>query len=186
MVLSVSLLANLALEEGEGAEGFASPFEVNFGLIFWTWLIFLTLFFLLKKFAWPPIVRATEERERLIEHQLRDAKEMNVEAKEALAEHKNLLAGAKQEAHAIVTEAKIVGQKEREQLLARARKEQEQVLDRAKHEIRAERDRAVAELRREAVDLSLAAASKLIEVNLDDAANRKLVTEYLASLEADR
>ena len=43
MVLSVSLLANLALEEGEGAEGFASPFEVNFGLIFWTWLIFLTL-----------------------------------------------------------------------------------------------------------------------------------------------
>jgi len=182
--LSVALLANLALEEGEGAEGFASPFEVNFGLIFWTWLIFLTLFFLLKKFAWPPIVRATEERERLIEHQLRDAKEMNTEAKEALAEHKNLLAGAKQDAHAIVNEAKIVGQKEREQLLARTREEQEQILDRAKHEIQAERDRAVAELRREAVDLSLAAASKLIEANLDDAANRKLVTEYLASLEA--
>ena len=109
---------------------------------------------------------------------------MNAEAKEALAQHKNLLAGAKQDAHALVNEAKTVAQEEREQLLARAREEQQQILDRAKHEIQAERDRAVAELRREAVDLSLAAASKLIEANLDDAANRKLVTEYLASLEA--
>ena len=68
-------------------------------------------------------------------------------------------------------------------MLAKAREEQQQVLERAKREIHAERDAAVADLRREAVDLSLAAASKLVEENLDDKANRKLVTEYLSSLE---
>ncbi len=67
--------------------------------------------------------------------------------------------------------------------MARAREEQEQLIDRAKREIEAERERAVAELRREAVDLSLAAASRLVEANLDDAANRRLVEDYLRSLE---
>ena len=47
-----------------------SPFEVNFGLFFWTWAVFIALFFILKKFAWPSILRATEERERAIERQL--------------------------------------------------------------------------------------------------------------------
>ncbi|HEU5171237.1 MAG TPA: hypothetical protein VFU46_11905, partial [Gemmatimonadales bacterium] len=48
----------------------ASPFEVNFGLFFWTWLVFALLFFLLKRFAWPSILRTTEERERAIAAQL--------------------------------------------------------------------------------------------------------------------
>ena len=59
------------------------------------------------------------------------------------------------------------------------------MLARARREIVAERDRAVAELRREAVDLSLAAASKLIEKRLDGETDRKLVLEYLATLDAE-
>ena len=69
-------------------------------------------------------------------------------------------------------------------LLAQAREQYEQLLDRARKEIEGEKEKAILELRREAVDLSIAAASKLIEANLDSAANRRLVTEYLASLEA--
>ena len=57
---------------------------------------------------------------------------------------------------------------------------------RARREIAAERDRAVAELRREAVDLSLAAASKLIQKRLDSETDRKLVLEYLATLDGGR
>ena len=57
------------------------------------------------------------------------------------------------------------------------------MLERAKREIAVERERAVAELRREAVDLSLAAASKLIEQRLDSDADRKIVEEYLGTLE---
>ena len=42
------------------------PFSIEPGLIIWTWLVFGALLFLLWKYAWPAIVRATEERERTI------------------------------------------------------------------------------------------------------------------------
>ncbi len=171
------------LQEAEEHGGPSSPFEPEFGLIFWTWLIFIALFFVLKKYAWPAIVGATEKRERKIAQQLEEAERMNTESQAALDEHKRLLGGAKEETAALINEAKALAEKERESLLAKARHEQEQILDRAKREIDAEREKAIAELRREAVDLSLAAASRLIETNLDDAANRKLVVEYIDSLE---
>jgi len=176
----VTLLVLLQEVEEHGP---ASPFEPEFGLIFWTWLIFIALFFVLKKYAWPAIVEATEERERKIAHQLEEAERMHAESQAALGEHKRLLAGAKEDAHALINEAKTVAEKEREALLAKTRQEQEQILERAKRELEAEREKAITELRREAVDLSLAAASRLIDANLDDAANRKLVVEYLDSLE---
>ena len=176
----------LALLQEAEQHGPSSPFEPEFGLIFWTWLIFIALFFVLKKYAWPPIIAATEERERKIAHQLEEAERMNAESQTALEEHKKVLAGAKDQASALIGEAKVVAGKEREGLLAKTRQEQEQMLDRAKREIAAERDKAVAELRQAAVDLSLAAASRLIESNLDDAANRKLVVDYLDSLEPNR
>ncbi|HEX9581599.1 MAG TPA: F0F1 ATP synthase subunit B [Gemmatimonadales bacterium] len=178
----ISLTPALRTAQEHAAEGPASPFEVNFGLFFWTWVVFIALFFALKKFAWPAILKATEERERRIKAQLEDAERMNTEAKAALEEHRQLLAGARDEVRTVLNEAKTVAQKEREALLARTRQEQEQMLDRAKREIDAERERAVTELRREAVDLSLAAASKLIEERLDNDANRRLVTEFLGSL----
>ena len=173
------------LQEAEQHEP-TSPFEPEFGVIFWTWLVFGALFFVLKKYAWPAILNATEERERKIAHQLEEAERMNAEAKAALEEHKALVAGARDEASKLIGEAKTVGEAEREAILNRAREEQEQLVDRAKREIEAERERAIAELRREAVDLSLAAASRLVEAKLDDEANRKLVMSYLDSLEQAR
>jgi F-type H+-transporting ATPase subunit b len=65
----------------------------------------------------------------------------------------------------------------------RTHQEQEALLDRAKRDIAAEKDRAVAALRREAVDLSLAAATRLIGERMDSEADRKLVTAYLSTLE---
>jgi F-type H+-transporting ATPase subunit b len=173
-------LAVAAVQEGE--TGFSSPFQVNFGLFFWTWLVFITLFFVLKRWAWPAILRVTEERERKIAHQLAEAERLNAEAQRLVDEQKKMLSGARQEAHELLTNAKAASEKEREALLTRARHEQEQILERAKKEIGAERERAIAQLRQEAVDLSLAAASKLINRQLDREADRKLIEEYLGSL----
>lgn len=163
-------------------EGFSSPFEVNFGMFFWTWVIFISLLLVLRKWVWPALVRMTEERERRIANQLAEAERMNAEAKAALEEHRKLLAGAKEQAQTLLADAKSVAEKERQSLLERARDEQEAMLERARREIAAERDRAVVELRREAVDLSLAAAARLLERRLDTEADRKLVNDYLASL----
>jgi F-type H+-transporting ATPase subunit b len=170
-----------AVQEAEG--GFSSPFQVNFGLFFWTWIIFITLFFVLKRFAWPPILRATEERERKIARQLSEAERLNAEAQAVLEEQRKLLAGARHDAHQLLQDAKAAAEKEREQVLARTRQEQEQLLERARKEVQAERDRAITELRREAVDLSLAAAARLIGERLSAQADRKLVESYLAAIE---
>lgn len=175
-----SVLLAQAAAATEGAMG--GPFTLEPGLIIWTWVVFIALFLLLRRFAWPAILRSTEERELRIRTQLEEAGRLNAEAKAALEEHKTLLAGARQESHQLLLDTKTAAQKEREALLARTREEQEQLLDRAKKEIAAERERALAELRREAVDLSLAAASKLIGARLDAAGDRRLVEQYLASL----
>ncbi len=180
--MMLSLLAVVADEAGGGLGG---PFALEPGLIIWTWVVFIALFFLLRKYAWPPIVRLTEERERTIAKQIEGAEQANQQAQQALEEHQKLLAGAKDQAQSLINEAKGVAEKEREQLLAKAQQEQERILERAKREIDAERERAVTQLRREAVDLSLAAASKLIRERLDSEADRKIVEDYIASLERD-
>jgi len=176
------LLVLALLQEHAADSGPASPFEVNFGLFFWTWIVFIALFFALKRWAWPSILKMVEERERKIEKQLQDAERANTEAQRLLEEHKKQIAAARNEAQDILAKAKSVSQKERETLLAKAREEYDALLNRARKDIDAEKDKAIQALRREAVDLSIAAASRVIEANLDTDANRKLVTEFLESI----
>jgi F-type H+-transporting ATPase subunit b len=160
----------------------SGPLTVEGGLMLWTVFIFLLLLAILKKFAWPAILGAVEAREQALERQLAEAARDREQAAALLAEHQKLIAEAKSQAHAIIVEARNVGEKDRALATEKTRQEQEELLARARREIAAERDSAVAELRREAVDLSLAAASKLIEKRLDGETDRKLVQEFLSSL----
>jgi F-type H+-transporting ATPase subunit b len=66
-------------------------------------------------------------------------------------------------------------------MIEQTKQQQRELLDRARGEIDNERKRAITDLRREAVDLALAGASKLLERNLDDQTNRSLVESFLAS-----
>src|SRR5438309_4175596 len=165
-------------------EGEFTPFSINTGLIFWSIVVFGILLVLLWKLGLPALLKSVEERERRIQQQLEEAERARAEAVRLLEEHKRTMAGARAEAQEIVAKAKSVAEKEREALLAKAREQYEQLLARARKEIEGEEEKAVLGLRREAVDLSIAAAARLIEANLDSDANRRLVTEYLASLEA--
>ncbi len=177
------LLSVLAVVAQEGGAGEISPFAVNFGLFFWTWVVFLTLMFLLKKYAFPAILKVTEEREQAIAKQLAEAERANTEARGLLEENRKLLAAARTQAHAMMADAKTVAEREQTVALEKTRQEQEDLLARARRDISAERDKALTELRREAVDLSLAAAAKLIGQRLDGGSDRALVEGYLASLE---
>ena len=160
----------------------ATPFTINGGLILWTLVIFGIMLFILSKTAWPAILKQVEEREARIKQQLDDAARANAEAQKLLAEYQSQMAKAKAEAQDLVAQGRLAGEKMREEMVNKGREEQEELLARARREIALERDRAVAELRKEAVELSIAAATKVIERNLDTEADRKLVQDYLASL----
>ena len=177
----------LLLQEGHEAAGAgAGPFSINSGLIFWTLIVFGILLVLLWRFAYPSILKSVEERERRIQKQLEDAERANAEAQRLLAEHKQQIAAARSEAQDILSKAKTVSQKERETLLAKAREEYDTLLERARKDIDAEREKAIQALRREAVELSIAAASRVIEANLDTDANRRLVSEFLDSVSKEK
>ena len=173
----------LAQEAVGGASG---PLSVDGGLVIWTLVVFGLLLLVLRRSVWPVLLAAVRERERRLEEQIAQAQRDRAEAAGLLEEHKRLLAEATAQAQELIAKAKAVADKERETLLAKARQEYEQLLDRARHEIEAEKEKAIVALRREAVDLSIAAASKLLEAQLDSETNRKLVIEYLAQLEAGR
>ena len=170
----------LLLQEG-AHEAAGGPFSINPGLIIWTLVVFGILLVLLWRFAFPAILKSVEERERRIEKQLQDAERANAEAQRLLEEHRKQIAAARSEAQEILAKAKTVSQKERETLLAKAREEYDALLNRARKDIDAETEKAIQALRREAVELSIAAASRVIEANLDTEANRRLVTEFLES-----
>src|SRR5947208_16934501 len=176
------MTALLALLQEEAGGQVASPFDINGGVIIWTVVIFIILLAGLWRLGYPALLRMVEERERRIQKQLEDAERANTEAQRLLQEHKKQIAAAHNQAQEILAKAKSVSQKERETLLVKAREEYDALLNRARKDIDAEKDKAIQALRREAVDLSIAAASRVIEANLDTDANRKLVTEFLDSI----
>ena len=173
---------SLLLVLQEGGEHVASPFDINGGVIIWTVVIFVILLAVLYRLGYPALLKMVEERERRIQKQLDEAEKANAEAQRILEEHKKQIAAARNEAQDILAKAKAVSQKERETLLAKAREEYDALLNRARKDIEAEKDKAIQALRREAVELSIAAASRVIESNLDTDANRKLVADFLDSL----
>ena len=69
-------------------------------------------------------------------------------------------------------------------MIEETHKQQQQMLETARREIAQEKERAIAEMRREAIDLAIAGASKVIEKNLDDQSNRKIVESFLSSIPA--
>ena len=152
------------------------------GLMFWTLLIFVALFAILAKFAYPKILGAVEAREKALADALAAAKKDRDAAAALLAEQQKQLAATRDEAQRIIADGRAAGEKVRTGVIDQANAEQRAMLDRAKSEIAAERDRAIAELRREAVELAIRGAGKVIEKNLDTAANRKIVDDFLGSI----
>lgn len=181
-LLLVATFATPALaSEAEAPKGgLLSPVG---GLMFWTLLVFLILFYVLSKFAFGPIVGAVEAREQALRDAMDQAKADRGAAAAALAEQQRQLDAARADAHKIIADGRVTAERMRADLLEATKTQQGEMLERAKRDIESEKVKAIADLRREAVDLAIAGASKVIEKNLDDVQNRKLVENYLSSLE---
>ena len=173
-------MINLSLALAAGQQGLMS-LQVN--LLFWTILIFGILYLLLSKLAYPAILSAVEAREKALKDAIDAARSDREAAARLLAEHEANIAAARDEAQKLIADARGISEKSKADMLERTRVEQQEMLERARRDIASERDKAIAELRREAVDLAIAGASKVIEQNLDSDKNRKIVENFLSSLD---
>jgi F-type H+-transporting ATPase subunit b len=183
LLRSLALLATspvaLLAQEGEATRPFMKP---DTGLMIWTLVIFVVLMFVLSRFAFGPLTKAVRAREQSLQEAIDAAKRDRDEAAKLLADHQAKIEASRDEAQKIIVEGRSVAEKMRADMLEQTRREQQDVLERARREIGNEKIKAIAELRREAVDLALAGASKVIEQNLESAKNRQLVESYLSSL----
>lgn len=183
-VLALSVFSTtgaLAQEAAEHAEE-TNLLSLHGGLMFWTLVIFLILLFILSKFAFKPITAAVVAREAALQRAIDEAKRDREEAARVLAEHRAALEASRADAQRLIVEGREAGDRVRAEIIEQARAEQQEMMERVRREIASEKERAIAELRREAVDLAIRGAGKVIEKNLDDAANRRLVEEFLASV----
>jgi F-type H+-transporting ATPase subunit b len=179
LALSVLAATPALAQEGTEAPNLLSP---NYGLMFWTLIIFVVLAIVLTKFAFGPITKAVEAREHALEEAISAAKRDREEAARVLAEHRAALDASRAEGQKIIVDARAAADRVRTELIEQAHAEQASMLARARQDIEAEKSAAIAQLRREAVDLAIAGAGKVIDRNLDQAANRQLVESFLASV----
>lgn len=154
------------------------------GLMFWTILTFLIVLAVLWKAALPPILRAVEAREQQIRDLIAAAAADREEAKVVLERQQKELEDTRARVQEMVAEGRTAGERVRDEIIADARRQADEMLVRARRDIRQELNHALGELKVEAVEIALAAASKLVDRNLDQEDNRRLVREYLDELDA--
>ena len=179
--VSLALLSAspLLAQEGEKRVDLLSP---NTGVMFWTLVIFVVLLVVLSRFAFKPLTAAVEAREKALEEAITSAKRDRDAAAQLLAEQQRALDATRADAQRVIAEGRTTAEKLRNEMLEQTKQQQHELLERARTEIDNERKRAIADLRREAVELALAGASKVVERNLDDQTNRKLVESFLATV----
>ncbi len=153
------------------------------GLFFWTIAVFLVLLFLLKRFAWGPLLAALDERQAGIRKSLDDADRARKELEQVREESEAIIAKARAEADGIITDARADGGQLRDDLRQQAQQQAQAIVENAERQIQQERDRALQQIRQESVDMSLMIASKLIRRNLTAEDNASLIDEALKQVQ---
>lgn len=139
-------------------------------------LNFLILVFILAKFAYKPLMKIMDDRKNKIAGDLAAAK---TDAESIKAEYAAKLAAARQEAQAIIDNARKTAQTAHDKILADTKAEQDQIVKTAKEAIALEKKQALSEIRAHVINLSLVAASKIVEQKLGSEEDKKLAGDIV-------
>jgi F-type H+-transporting ATPase subunit b len=160
--------------------------SVDTTLLWATIVVFALFAWILGKFAWGPVLKFVDDREKTIREQVDSAQLAAAEAKELLAKHHEMLKGAGREREEILQKALKEAEQVRGELAVKARAEGEQILARTREQMGREKEQAIAELRTQVADIAVEAASRIVKSSLDEAAQRRLVDDYIKELPAAR
>ncbi|UCG74945.1 MAG: F0F1 ATP synthase subunit B [Gemmatimonadota bacterium] len=184
LIGGASAIAPPALFGAAEGETGGAIFSLNLGLVIWTWVLFLLTLGILVWKVFPLIAGGLEERQRKIQEAIDTAREDREEARRLVEEQTRELARARKEAQHLLDETREAAGRLRQELVADAEAEKADILERARREMERERERVLEQLREDTVEISLAAAERLIRTRLDAEADRAIVRDYVQSLEA--
>lgn len=155
----------------------------GFGLIFWTTLTFLLLVFLLKRFAWKPILSAVKDREESIEVALKLAEMAREEMKNLKSDNDKILAEARAERDAMLKEGRELRDKTIDAAKEAAKSEAEKMIENAREQIEMQKKAAMTELKNQVAALSIEMAEKILRKELQDAKKQEaLINEMLEDI----
>lgn len=157
----------------------ASQGQLNTGDIIFQLAMFLILMALLKKFAWGPLMGVMRQREEHVANEIDSAEKSRTEANQYLEEQRELLKQARQEAQSLIENAKKQGDIQRDEIIELARSEADRLKQSAVSEIEREKEQAVAAIREQLASMSVMIASKVIEKELSEADQKKLIDDYI-------
>jgi F-type H+-transporting ATPase subunit b len=177
------LIAQAESASGEEEEGGSFLVSPGLGLMIWTLVLFLITMWVLAKFAFPRIQEALEKRANAIRENIEASERQREEADELLAEYRQRLAEAREQAEdiaararkaseAAIAEARAEGKEKREELVAAARKD-----------IETETRRSLERIRKEVADLTVLATEKVTRKTLDPSDHQRLVEEALGEVD---
>ena len=153
----------------------------DIGLLFWTVVSFFTLFFLLGKFAWKPIVGAVNTREESIREALDSAEKARLEMQNLHADNERILKEARVERETMLKEAREVKTKMIEAAKEEAQTQANKIIEQAQVAIASEKQAAISELKSHVAAISIEIAQKVIGEKLStDEKQMKFVDELLA------
>lgn len=152
----------------------------EFGLVFWTLITFLVLLFILRKFAWKPILGAVSDREEGIKNAIASAENARKEMENLQADNERILQEARAEREAMLKDAREI----REQTIAKAETEAQEkaskIIEKAQAAIESEKKAAMAELKSHVAGLSIDIAEKVVRGELSNKDKQlKLVEDML-------
>ena len=154
------------------------------GLYVWTIITFLVLLVVFNKLAWRPLKGILQAREELIRKSLDDARQAKQELERLHVESQKILTEARVQADRILSETRSDANRLRDELKQKAQSEAAGIVKNAERQIEMETARALQQIRSEAVNLSVAIASKLIERNITKEDNERLIEETLKEIDA--
>ena len=140
----------------------------GFGLVIWMTIALLIVLFVLKKYAWKPIMNALKEREESIEESLRAADKAREEMKDLKLDNEKLLREAKDERDAILREGRKIREKMLEEAKEKANIEASNIVESAKERIENEKKAAIIEIKNSIATISIEIAEKVLKEEFKD------------------
>jgi len=160
--------------------------QVDPGLYIWTIIIFLGLLWAFNKLAWKPLRATLNAREDSIRKSLDDARQAREELQQLRAESAKMLAEARAEADTILTRTREDANRFRDEMKVKAHAEASGIVKNAEQRIEMETARALQQIRAEAVEFSVAIASKILQRNVSKEDNERLIEETFRQIQSTR
>ena len=149
------------------------------GLLFWMLVMFGIVLWILKKFAWKPIMNALKDREMSIQEALMSADSARKEMEKLQADNEKIMAEARAERDAIVRDARQVKDNIINEAKEQAADEARKIIQSARKEIENEKAAAISEIKNKVAELSIDIAEKILREQLADSAKQKEMIEKL-------